>query len=312
MEGEFAKKKATPVLIFLLLCGLGMIGICCIRSLAGTALTAQMQKLLWGSVILCAAVIPIIFWNRGAYIRVEDNRISGRYHWFGRLDCGLDEVDFVSANMNTLIVTLKSGKRHTVMGVENSWDMFGTIQWKIHRLETETPDTLKQQLAQAKTARKKEMDRVLCGAVLLFAPIFLAAFLTDGKELGEFTSVDWVILGVMGALELALMTVLFWWADRCGKALLPTEQLEYRLRGAVLLAAPLPNNHIAAVYIDASHTERVVVCGFSGDESVYCMEQKITGDYKVETVHTSEIYDSCDDLPNERFAYLIEVTEAFQ
>ena len=146
------------------------------------------------------------------------------------------------------------------------------------------------------------------GIALMFVNIFIAVLLTGGRDLHEFSQLDWILFSVMGAIELLTLIGLFYVAQRCGKHLLPIEQLKYRLRGAVIATHPLPTNNITAVYTDENHTGRIVVCGFPNDDSVYYCVEEIYGNFELETVHTSEIYESTEELPEEGFSALIDIT----
>ena len=132
--------------------------------------------------------------------------------------------------------------------------------------------------------------------------------LTGGRDLHEFSQLDWILFSVMGAIELLTLIGLFYAAQRCGKHLLPIEQLKHRLRGAIIATHPLPTNNITAVYTDENHTGRIVVCGFLNDDSVYYCVEEIYGNFELETVHTSEIYESIEELPEEGFSALIDIT----
>jgi hypothetical protein len=79
------------------------------------------------------------------------------------------------------------------------------------------------------------------------------------------------------------------------------------LRGAIIAPEPLPSNTVKAVYTDENHTGRIVVCGFPNDASVYYCTQMIVGLLLLETTHTSEIYDSKEQLPMEES---IDITES--
>ena len=50
------------------------------------------------------------------------------------------------------------------------------------------------------------------------------------------------------------------------------------------------------------------MCGFPNDESVYYCVQEIVSNFELETVHISEIYDSTDELPEDGFSALIDIT----
>ena len=90
------------------------------------------------------------------------------------------------------------------------------------------------------------------------------------------------------------------------------EALIYRLRGAIIASQPLPASKTTAVYTDEDFSGRIVVCGFPKDESVYYCVQEINGSFELETVHTSEVFDSADKLPKDKFSPLMDITGCFQ
>lgn len=308
MDGIFIRKKRIIWLILMLICGIFLIGLYAFPSITGRETAeGKLTHLIMGILCTLAAISALLF-NHGAYIRIEENRINAKYHWFDRLDCAIDDIEFVLPKTNTLTFLLKGGKRHMIMGVENSWDLSSAIRRYVFGLETESPDSVRQKLEQAQATRKKALWWVLGLGTLMFANIFIAVLLTGGRELHEFSKLDWILFSVMGFVELLTLVSLFYAAQRYGKYMLPIEQLKYRLRGAVIAAAPLPTNSTVAVYMDWDHIGRIVVCGFPNDESVYYYVQKVLGDFELETVHESEIYPSKDDLPTGGLDELINVT----
>lgn len=304
MEGIFLRKKMSIWLVLLLLCSLFFVvfGVYQQRVDTGEALSFLIIGVLVGLV-----AIPAMLMNRGAYLRIEQDRIKAKYHWFGRLDCSIKEVQFVMPQTNTLTLLLKSGKRHVIMGIENPWALSSAIRKLNFKPETEAPDTLRQQLKKLQTVRNRELLLTAGGIVTMFANIFIAVALTGGRELQDFSSLDWSFFSVMGFVELVTVIGLFCCAGRCGKHQLPIEYLKYRLRGAIIATEPLPSNTVKAVYTDENHTGRIVVCGFPNDESVYYCTQMIVGLLLLETIHTSEVYDSEEQLPMEE---LIDITES--
>ena len=142
----------------------------------------------------------------------------------------------------------------------------------------------------------------------MFINVFIAMWLTGGRDLQEFSQLDWILFSVMGAVELITVIGLFYVANRCGKRLLPIEQLKHRLRGAIVSTHPLPTNNVTAVYTDENNTGRVVICGFPKDDSVYYCVEEIDGNFELEKVHTSKIYESAEELPEEDFSALIDIT----
>lgn len=310
IEAEFQKKYFWNVIC--LLCGLFLIGLFVFlwyqdpQATLGDALFG----VILGSIFSIGSVISLFF-NSGAYLRIENGRIRGKYHWFRKLDCGIDDVEFVLPQINTLTILQKNGKRHIIMGVANSWTLGAEIRKQCFRVEKESPDSLRQKLSLAQAARRKELKWVLGGTVLLFVNIFAAVLLTGGRDLHEFSQPDWILFFMMGAIELLTMIGLFCLAQRCGKKVLSIAQLQYRLRGAIIVTHPLPTNHVIAVYTDEGYRGRIVVCGFPNNDSVYYCIQEIYGNFGLKTIHTSEIYESREELPEEEFQELIDMTAHF-
>ena len=308
MDGIFIRKKSNIWLVLLLLCGIFFVILYVFLNMVDSEATSELLTFLIMGIVCGLIAIPSMLLNHGAYIHIEENTVKAKYHWFGKLDCSIDDIEFVLPQINTLTILLKSGKRHVITGVENSWDLSSAIRRQSFKIEKESPDSLRQKLSLAQATRKKELWWVLGGIALLFVNIFIAVLLTGGRDLPEFSQLDWILFSVMGAIELLTLIGLFYVAQRCGKHLLPIEQLKYRLRGAIIATHPLPTNNITAVYTDENHTGRIVVCGFPNDDSAYYCVEEIYGNLELETVHTSEIYESTEELPEEDFSALINIT----
>ena len=308
MDGIFIRKKTNIWLVLFLLCGIFFVILYVFLNMVDSEATSELLTFLIMGIICGLIAIPSMLLNHGAYIHIEGNTIKAKYHWFGKLDCSIDDVEFVLPQINTLTILLKSGKRHVIMGVENSWALSSAIRRQRFEIEKEVPDSLRQKLSQVQATYKKELWRVLGGIALLFVNIFIAAMLTGGRDLHEFSQLDWILFSVMGAIELLTLIGLFYTAQKGGKCLLPIEQLKYRLRGAIIATHPLPTNNITAVYTNENHTGRIVVCGFPNDDSVYYCVEKIYGNFELEIVHTSEIYESTEELSDEGFSALIDIT----
>ena len=308
MDGIFIRKKTNIWNVLLLLCGVSFVALYVFLNIVDSEATSELLVFLIMG-ILCGLVgVASMLLNHGAFVHVTGNTIKAKFHWFGKLDCSIDDVEFVLPQTNTLTILLKNGKRHVIIGVENSWDLSSAIRRQSFEIEAEAPDSIRNQLAEAQATRKKELWWVFGGVALMFANIFIAVLLTGGRDLHEFSKLDWTIFVTMGFVELTTVIGLFYAAQRCGKLLLPIEQLKYRLCGAIIANYPLPTNNTTAVYTDENHTGRIVVCGFPNDESVYFCVQEIVGNFELETVHTSEIYDSIDELPVDAFSALIDIT----
>lgn len=308
MDGAFVRKKTRSLLI--LLCGLFLIALYIFLNIVDSEASGELFIFLIIGILCSLVAIPSMLLNHGAYIRIEEKTIKAKYHWFGRLDCSIDEVEFVLPQINTLTILLKNGKRHVIMGVVNSWSLSSAIRRQGFALETESPFVIRQKLDQIQATRKKALWWVLGGIALMFANVFIVVLLTGGKDLCEFGKLDWILFTMMGFCELITLIGLFYAAERCGKYMLPVEQLKYCLRGAIIATHPLSSNNITGIYTDENYTGRIVVCGFPNDKSVYYCVQEFVGDFQLETVYTSEIYDSKNALPEDGFSAHIDVTSS--
>lgn len=305
MEGVFIQRNKTNLWIIILLCGAVFIARYFYLRVAEPAADKSLIYLVIG-ILLCAVVTPFMLFNRGSYIRIDESTVKARYHFFGKLDCNIKDIEFVLPQVNTLSILLKNGKRHVIVGVINSWELSNHLRLQCFEIERELPDTIRQKLSLAQTARWREIRLALIGIVLMFAAITASVLLTGGRDTYDFTKTDHVVSAVMYCVGSISLIGTFLVAERAGKLLLPIEQLNYRLRGAVIVSSPLPTNNAIAAYTDWDHSGRVVLCGFPNDESVYYCLQKFTENFELETTYTSKIYSSRDKLPSEE--QLIDIT----
>lgn len=311
MDGIFIRRRSTGWSVLLLLCGISFLALYVYLSIADRGTDRGLLSFLILGVLCSLVAIASILLNHGAYIRIEENGIKAKYHWFGRFDLTTDQIQFVWPQLNTLTILLKCGKRHVIMGVENSWALAAEIRRRCFQIENEDPQLIRQKLSQTQAIRKKDLWRSLIGTALLFMNIFITVLLTGGRDPHEFSKADWIVFSVMGLMELLTLIGLFYVAQRCGRGLLPIEHLKYRLCGAVIASHPLPTNNIIAVYTNEHNTGRIVVCGFPNDRSVYYCVQKFVGNFELETVSTSEIYESTDGLPKEALSAFIDISSCF-
>ena len=310
VEAEFQKKYFWNIVC--LFCGLFLIGLFVFVGYKDSEATLgdMLFGIILGSIFSIGSIISLLF-NLGAYLYIEDGRIKGKYHYWGRIDCHISDVNFAYGGNNTVIIQQKNGKILTIMGINNSWQIVSEIRRQIFEIETEESDSLRKQLSHAQTIRKKALWWVVVGVTLMFVNIFIAVLLTGYRDFHEFSKTDWIFFAIMGLVEMATVIGSFFAAQRCGKYLHYIEQLKYRFRGAIIVTYPLPTNNTVAVYTDANHIGRIVVCGFPNDDSVYYYVQEFYGNFALETVYTSEIYESTDALPNEGFSALIDITAHF-
>ena len=312
MDGVFLRKKFNGWLFLLFVCGLFFIGLYIFLNIVDPKATSELLTFLIMGILIILVVIPSWFLNSGAFVQISEDSIKAKFHWFGKLNCKTDEIAFAMAQVNTLTILLKSGKRHVIMGVENVWPLASAIRQQIFTVETETPNALMCKLEEVQAARKKKLYWVIGCVALMIANIFIAVLLTGGKEMYAFSNTDWILFSIMGVVEILTVILTFYLAGQCGKQLLPIEHLKYRLKGAYIATTPLPAGIVKRVYTDANHMGRIVICGYPNDESVYYCVQEFVENYLLKTVDTSEIYENEDNLPNEALSTFIDISDIFQ
>lgn len=310
MDGVFSGKKRLILPILCLIGGLFFIGISIAMNVVNSAVNTDWPFLLTFGLAYTIAGVAILLFNRGAALHVDEDRITARYHWFGRLNCSIDDIAFALPQLNALRLRLKNGKQHVIMGIRNPWVVSAFVRRHGFALETETPDTLRFQLAQIQKARKKELFWVIGLGALMFANIFVAVLLTGARDIADFTDLDWTCFTIMGIIEALTVTGCFYAASRCGKYLLPMEETKHRLLGAVIASQPLPSNNIVGVYTDENYSGRIVVCGYPNDDSVYYYVEQFANDFTLQTVYTSGVYKNADELPDDDFSTLIDITSS--
>ena len=309
LGGKTRRSRIRSTLTFL--SGAFLIGLCGFLKVVDFQAGSELAVLCLLGACFCLAAVLSVLYNRKGYICLENGRIQARYHWLGRIDCGLVDIEFVLPQINTLTILLKNGKRHVITGIENPWLLSSILRCQRFEVEQETPEALRWELARTKAQRRKELCWVILGTAMLFVNILLTVVMTGGREFSAFRRSDWYLFAGMGAVELLTFGMLLFTANRCGKRWLSLEWLAYRLRGAVIRSYPLPSNHVSRVYTDENNSGRVVVCGFPNSESVYYCVQEFGEDEKLETVYSSQIYASRKELPEEEFSKLMDISFLF-
>ena len=117
MEGIFLRKKFNVWLFLLFLCGLAFIGMYIFLNIVDPKATSELLTFLIVGILIILVVIPSWLLNFGAFVHIDEDSIRAKYHWFGKLNCKTDEMAFAMAQVNTLTILLKNGKRQRIMGI---------------------------------------------------------------------------------------------------------------------------------------------------------------------------------------------------
>ena len=308
MEGMFLRKKFNIWLFLLLLCGLVFIGMYIFLNIVDPEATSELLTFLIVGIMICLVVIPSWLLNLGAYIHIDETSIKAKYHWFGKIDCKLSDVTYAVARINTLIIQLKDGKTHTIMGVANPWSLASIIRRNMSFEVTEQPKILMEKLNNLRADKKKGLIYVCSGVALMFVIIFITVFLTGEREMHEFSNIDWTIFTIMVAAEIATTVATFHFAKKTGKNNIPIEKLQYEIQRRIIETQPLLPGFVIAVYTDENYTGRITLFGYPHDSAVYYSVQEFDSDYTLFRAYTSDVYGSQEELPAD-FETLIDITD---
>ena len=308
LEGIFLKKKFNGWFFVLFLCGLSFIGLCIFLNIVDSEATSGVLTFLIVGILLCLSAILSWLLNFGAFIHINEDSIKAKYHWFGKIDCKLSDITFVIARTNTLIIQLKDGKTHTIMGVENSNPLALVIRRNMCFDLNDQPKTLIEKLNGLKAVKKKEFICVCLCVVFMFINIFITVALTGERELYEFSKTDWTIFAVMGVVEIVTMIFAFCFAGKIAKNNLSIEKLQYAIQRRIIETYALLSGNIIKVFADENYTSRLTLFGYPNDESVYYAVQKFDSDYTLIKTYESEIFENVEQLQYGLEA-LIDITE---
>ncbi|MBP3387260.1 MAG: hypothetical protein J6L23_01875, partial [Clostridia bacterium] len=297
MEGMFLRKKFNIWLFLLFVCGLFFIGLYIFLNIVDPKATSELLTFLIIGILIILVVIPSWLLNFGAFIRIDEDSIKAKYHWFGKIDCKLSDVVFAVARVNTLIIQLKDGKTHTIMGIENSWPLASIIRRNMSFEVTEQPEILMEKLNNLKATKKNGLIYVCSGVALMFIIIFITVFLTGEREMHEFSNIDWTIFAIMSVIELATVITTFYFARKTGKNNIHIEKLQYEIQRRIIETQPMLPGFVIAVYTDENYTGRITLFGYPHDSAVYYSVQEFASDYTLFRAYTSDVYDSQEELP---------------
>ena len=90
------------------------------------------------------------------------------------------------------------------------------------------------------------------------------------------------------------------------------DNIIYCLHGAVIATEPLSCGNAESVYTDENYEKRIIVCSFPNDKGVYYCVQTFDDYFQLETTYTSRIYANKDELPEDVFSKLIDITSNIQ
>ena len=307
IKAVFKKKSIWNIVT--LLCGLILIGLFIFIGYVDSE--ATVSNLLTGIVfglIICLFSVICLFFNFKAYLSIDNGHIRGKYHYFGKIDCRVSDVDFALGQMNTLSIQLKDGKCHTIFGIENPFVLCSEILRNMIFEAGKSPKEMIESLDKLKSEKKKYIIQVCFGLALMFINIFITVFLTGEKELNEFRAVDWMIFAVMGAVEVAIIGVTFYFAQKAGKCNIPIHKQKYAIRRAIIETESLLPGNVLKVFADENYIGRITLFGYPNSNNIYYTVEEFASDYNLSKAYDSEIYEDIEQISSGLEA-LIDITE---
>lgn len=308
MEGKFLRKKFNIVLYLLFVCGVFFIGLYIFLNIVDSQATDGLLSFLILGILIILVVIPSWLLNFGAFIRIDKDSINAKYHWFSKIDCKLSDVTFAMTQVHTLIIQLKDGKTHTILGVENSWSLASIIRRKMPFELTERPEALIKKLTSLRSKKEKNLIYTCLGVALMFINIFATVFLTGARETNEFNNVDWTIFVIFGIIEIAIVIFTFYFAHKTGKANVPIKKLQYTIQRGVVETKPILPGNVIKVFTDENYSGRITLFGYPNQDSVYYVVQRFASDFTLFKSFESEIFKNAAQLQDD-FEELIDITE---
>ena len=300
MNGHFIPKKNLSIVIMLLLIGVFIIGVAFFSQ-------TPWSFFLMGTLI-CLSALPFLTMNRGAYLRIDEHGIQGKYHWFGKINCKLSDIDFVLPQINTITIKLKNGKVHTIGGISNSFEMSAFLRRNTPFEAAKNPNELIQELNQAKKKQKKNYIWVGILMAWMFIAVFITVFLTGEREMYEFNQTDWEIFSIMVVVEVVTIVYLFYFAIKTGKARLPMEKLRYTVMRSIVETHPLTPGFHVAVYSNIFYNTRITVFGHPHRDDVYFCVDSIDENFQFSHSYASESFENFEEL-SKQFDGWIDITD---
>lgn len=247
--------------------------------------------------LLCGVSLYV---NRKAFVRADQEGVSGYFHFGLAMQCRFDEIEAVSFGGVGLTLQLKNKKKYSMLYLDNALELGSFIKNRLPLppLSHQTRDQLRQNF-QTASRRRRHCALGMTGCfVLIFAGIFLTVWLTEGKEMRDFGSADWQTFNAMVVWDLVLAAVLTVLIRRFLRHCETCQQNLEELHLLILKTTPLPAGNARKVYLAmADHPPiRVTVCGLPRSAEVYYIVEELADDEALEKIHESKIYPSFEAL----------------
>ena len=268
----------------------------------GEDLFAAIFFICFGALVTVFCGISL-YVDHKAFIHVDDFRVKAFCHFGLSLSCEMSEIESVSYSGIGLTLKLKTGRGYSLMYMKNAYEVGRYIR---RRLLRKTKNTQSREALLAETMRltrvwKRCGCRLLLCFVLWFAGITLTAWMTDWKDMSEFTHNNWVIFAAMAGICLIVAIVIVLLTRKTARVNALLNEKRRLLAHAILFGTPLRSGNVVAVFIDDADDIglRVTVYGYPNAEDVYYIVEQADQHGQLVCTHESHIYSNFSELAPE-------------
>ena len=291
MKAKFAKRYIWSIIC--LCCGLFLTVILTICVFKGDY--DAVVGIVFGVIYTVGSIISLFF-NRKAYLIIEDGVIKGKYHLFGKMNAPVSNVDFVSARPNALTIQLKNGKFHRILGVENPWKTCSELRRQISCDANESIDELIADLNKYRSLKKKGIIFLCIGLALMFIHIFVTVLLTGERDFVNFSNIDWIIFSIFCVVEIITVVITFCIAAKSGKWIFLIEKSDYNIRKKVIETKELLPGKAIKVYVNDTYDTRITLFGYPNSDSVYYTFEHMDFNYSLKLDYKSGVCENIEEL----------------
>ena len=280
-----------------------------VETTVGDILTCSFISLIFFSF----AIIPFIY-NRKAYLHIDDDKIIGRFGFFNKLECNISDITFVLPQFDTLHIVLND-RKYSVKGINNAYDISAYIRQKIpFSPYNVTEEIIEKHIKEPKKKQKNNIILVFCMLILSFAWLFITVFLTEEKELSEFTRTDWIYFCIMLILEIPTVISMYVFAIKSGKGNLQFQKHVYKIKRSIVESTPLLSGPgcLKSVFTDSECSQRITLycnCVENDPLSVCYNVEIIDESFNLIFQYQSEIV-TIENV-NEMFVGTLDITNKF-
>lgn len=248
--------------------------------------------------------IYTLFYNKNAFLHIDGTHISAQYSHRKQLECDIEDIAYISYQnigiSTNLTIVLNNKKKHNILYLDNAVLICKYIRMQMpFNYKNTTKEQAIAELQKSKSLRKKLLIAVGLFIALMFGMIFLAVFLTNGKEIADFNNTDRLIFNGMIVAEILNFSILMFLAVKAGHQLNTIQEKEFALRRNIIYNETLLSGNVLDVFTDFDYYMRVTVFGFPNSNNIYYCIEEINNSYKLVKIYTSPIYEDYEEIEDE-------------